>query len=273
MIVWKDENLTLFRSALYETISSVITTEDCVIVVDPCWLPHEVEEIKQYVNEVKGSRPLYLLFTHSDFDHIIGYQAFPEAKVIASDAFDKKAFKDKEDIIEQIKAFDDEYYVTRNDEIVYPEVDHAIAGEETSFSIGKTKLTFYQAPGHNDDGIMTVVEPLGILVAGDYLSDIEFPYIYFSSYEYEKTLLKLDDILEHYPIKLLVTGHGTPTRDHAEMQKRQQDSLKYIHKMRKFVQEENEEGMNQLIAGCKFPRNMRKFHEKNKKLFKQEWSG
>lgn len=272
MIVWKDENLTLFRSALYETISSVLVTEDCVIVVDPCWLPHEVDEIKQSVYEVKGSRTLYLLFTHSDYDHIIGYRAFPEAKVIASHVFDKKALKDKADIIEQIKAFDDEYYVTRNYEIVYPEVDHPIEGEEASLSIGDTKLTFFQAPGHNDDGIITVIEPLGIIVAGDYFSDIEFPYIYFSSYEYEKTVLKLDHILKQYPIKLLVTGHGNPTRDYAEMKKRQSDSLDYIHNMRKFVQVGNQEGINQLIDGCKFPRNMKKFHENNQSLFKAEFN-
>lgn len=270
MLVWKDEHLTLFRSALYETISSVIVTTDCVIVVDPCWLPHEVEEIKRYVEEVKGSRPLYLLFTHSDYDHIIGYRAFPEAKVIASYAFDKKAPEDKADIIEQIKAFDDGYYVTRNYDIVYPEVDHSIEGEEVRLSIGHTTLTFFQAPGHNDDGILTVIEPLGILIAGDYFSDIEFPYIYFSSYEYEKTLLKLDNILQQYPIQLLVTGHGTPTRDYVEMKKRQQASLDYIHKMRAFIQEDNQEAINQLIDGCRFPRNMKKFHENNQLLFKSE---
>ncbi|WP_077212621.1 MBL fold metallo-hydrolase [Bacillus dakarensis] len=270
MIVWKDENLTLFRSVLYETISSVLVTEDCVIVVDPCWLPHEVEEIKQYVKEVIGSRPLYLLFTHSDYDHIIGYRAFPEAKVIASHAFDTKSLNDKEDIIEQIKEFDDEYYVSRNYEIDYPKVDHPIKGEEVSFSIGNTKLTFFQAPGHNDDGMLTVIEPMGIIIAGDYFSDIEFPYIYFSSYEYEKTVLKLDYILEHYPINLLVTGHGTPTRDFAEMKKRQHDSLDYIHKMREFVVEENKESIDQIIEGCKFPRNMKKFHKNNQLLFKSE---
>lgn len=270
MIVWKDEKLTLFRSVLYETISSVIVTDECVIVVDPCWLPHEVEEIKQYVEKVKGNRPLYLLFTHSDYDHIIGYQAFPNAKVIASASFDHKDVEAKDAIIEEIKAFDDEYYITRDYQIVYPKVDLSVEGEETSVNMGETKLTFFQAKGHNDDGIFTFIEPLGILIVGDYFSDIEFPYIYDNSYKYEETILKLDEIIRKYPVKILVTGHGSPTRDVTEMKKRQQDSLQYIREMRKLVLTEDEEGINRLIEGCKFPRNMKKFHDHNRLLFTAE---
>jgi hydroxyacylglutathione hydrolase len=270
MIVWKDENTTIFKSVLYETISTVVITDDCVLVVDPCWLPHEVEEIRSYVEAHRQLRPLYLLFTHSDYDHIIGYRAFPEATVIASEAFKTKSDQAKAGIIEQIKAFDDEYYVTRSYEIVYPEVDLSIAGEETSIEIGQTKLTFFQAPGHNEDGIFTIIEPLGVFLTGDYFSDIEFPYIYVNSYKYEETILKLDSILSEYPIELLVTGHGNATRDRSEMKKRQQDSLDYIHKMRELVVEKNQEGINQLINGCKFPRNMKKFHYNNQLLFEKE---
>ncbi|WP_121610837.1 MBL fold metallo-hydrolase [Mesobacillus foraminis] len=271
MIVWRDEHTTLFRSALYETVSTVIATKDCVIVVDPCWLPHEVEEIRQYSDSIKGERPLYLLFTHSDYDHIIGYQAFPEAKVIASQAFADKSGEKKEDIIEQIKAFDDEYYVTRSYEIVYPEVDIPIEGDGKSFSVGGTTLTFFQAPGHNADGLFTIIEPLGILVAGDYFSDLEFPYIYVSSHEYEKSISKLDTILEKYSIRMLVTGHGNPTREYAEIKKRQQDSFDYIRAMRKLIQEKDVEGISLLIEGCKFPRNMKKFHYNNQLLFEKEF--
>lgn len=272
MILWKDETVTLFRSSLYETISSVIVTNDCVIVVDPCWLPHEIDEIKRFVAGVKQTRPIYLLFTHSDFDHIIGYGAFPEAKVIASQAFDRKPDQERERIVEEIKSFDDDYYVTRDYPISFPKVDFPINGDEQRMQIGQTTFTFFQAAGHNDDGLFTIIEPFGILIAGDYFSDIEFPYIYFNSKEYEKTMIKLDEILSKFNIQLLVTGHGNPTRDIAEMRNRQQSSLEYIEKMRKFVMENNESGSMQLIGGCKFPRNMRKFHKQNYSLFEKERS-
>ncbi len=270
LIIWKDHYTTLFRSALYETITTIVVTEDCVIVVDPNWLPQEIAEIKRYVNTIKRDRPLYLLFTHSDYDHIIGYRAFPNAKVIASSAFERKSLTEKKQIIEEIKTFDDEYYISRDYKIEYPKVDILIDGDDTTVNIGGTILTFYQAPGHNNDGLFTVIEPIGVFLAGDYFSDIEFPYIYFSSYQYEKSVMKLDPILSQFDIQLLVTGHGNPTRDVSEMKKRQQDSLQYIHKMREYVLTKNEEAIVEVIKNCKFPRNMKKFHHNNRLIIERE---
>lgn len=270
LIIWKDEHTTVFRSALYETTSSVVVTDDCVIVVDPNWLPYEIEEIQRYVDGVKGDRLIYLLFTHSDFDHIIGYRAFPDAIVIASGAFHRKSTSDKEQIIEEIKTFDDDYYISRNYEIIYPKVDHIIDGDGTSIKIGKTKLTFFQAQGHNDDGLFTIIEPMGLFFCGDYFSDIEFPYIYFSSYEYERTILKLNEILFQFEIKLLVTGHGNPTTSTKEMIKRQQNSLEYIVKMREYISFNHNEAIIQLIEDYKFPRNMKKSHDNNRLLMEKE---
>lgn len=270
MIVWKDQHTTLFKSALYETISAVVKTEDCILIADPCWLANEVEEIKNYVERNRGKRPLYLLFTHSDYDHIIGYKAFPDATVIASEALSNKSNPEKERIVEQIKEFDDEYYITRNYEIQYPDVQIPIAGEETVLSIGQTKLTFFQARGHTDDGIFTVVEPLGVLLAGDYLSDIEFPFIYEDSKQYEITIRKLDYILENYDIRLLVTGHGNAASEIFEMKKRQRDSLNYIQNVRKLIIKSDQVGLEKLIEGGRFPRNLKKCHKQNIVQMKKE---
>lgn len=263
MIVWKDRHTTIFKSALYETNSAVVITDDCVVIADPCWLPNEVEQIRHYVENNRGNRPLYLLFTHSDFDHLIGYKAFPDAIVIASEALHNKSHREKEDIVEQMKEFDDQYYITRNYEIQYPVVDQPIAGEETILRIGGTTLTFFQAPGHTNDGLFTVIEPSGVFLAGDYFSDIEFPFIYDDSKQYEKTIRKLDDILANYSLKLLVTGHGNAASDTLDMKKRQNDALHYIQTLRKMVIEKDQTGLERLIAGSKFPRNMEKCHQQN----------
>lgn len=270
MIIWKDDHTTIFRSALYETVSTVIETKNTVIIVDPCWLPHEIEEIKQYVDSVKGNRPLYLLFTHSDFDHILGYGAFPEAKVIASSSFANKSQQEKEEVIEEIKTFDDEYYITRNYDILYPNVDFPIREDKAELSISGTKLLFYQAPGHNEDGLFTFIKPLGVLVVGDYLSDIEFPFITYNSYDYEKSLEKIELLFQRQKVRLLITGHGNPTANLEEMKKRLGDAQRYINQLRKYIQEGNDKGLQQLIADYKFPRNMRKSHKANEILIMNE---
>ena len=84
MIQYKSENITVFQSALFETTSTVIETEDVILVVDPTWLPQEVENIRNYVNSIRNHRPIYLIFTHSDYDHIIGYKAFSGVITIGS---------------------------------------------------------------------------------------------------------------------------------------------------------------------------------------------
>ncbi|MFC4779373.1 MBL fold metallo-hydrolase [Paenibacillus sp. GCM10023252] len=270
MIILQNNTTTLFRSALYETLSAVIQTEDLVLVVDPTWLPHEVEEIRQHTYSILADRPLYLLFTHSDYDHILGYRAFPGAKVIASGAFARQEPAYIEATLEQIRAFDDDYYLTRGYEIEYPAVDMEAVRDGDTLQIGGTRLTFYQAAGHNPDGLFTIVEPLGLWLAGDYLSDIEFPFIYHSSEEYEATLAKTELILERHSIQLLVPGHGEPTDSREEMLRRKKDSIAYIDRMREATLSRNQASIDRIIDGCRFPRNLRKFHQGNQRLFERE---
>ncbi|MFC4812859.1 MBL fold metallo-hydrolase [Paenibacillus sp. GCM10023250] len=274
MIKMRKGALTLFESALYKTASAVVQGEDAVLIVDPCWLPGEVEEIRRYADEaaVNGKRK-YVLFTHSDYDHIIGYGAFPDAEIIASAALAGKSAEAKAELEEQIRAFDDSYYLERGYEIRYPAVTHAIEGDGQRLRLGASgslELTFYQSPGHNDDGLYTVVEPLGLLFAGDYWSDIEFPYIYHDSRLYETSIAKLDAMLEAHAVTRLIPGHGSSTTDRAEMKRRQTADFAYIAAMRAAVRAGDQAGIDALIAGCRFPRNLRKFHRGNQTLFERE---
>ncbi len=266
LIQFKNKEITIFESQLFKTTSIVIQTDDGIIVVDPTWLPNEVEEIRQHVNKIKENKQIYLLFTHSDWDHILGYGAFPDAIIIASKGF--KAVKDKESILEQIRGFDDQYYIDRHYPILYPKVDIVVIEDGQVFNIGKTTLTFYKADGHTDDGIFTIVEPLGIWIAGDYLSDTEFPYIYSSSEKYEETLKKTDWILTKHDIRFLVPGHGHVTGNREEMNKRKEESLRYIKDIRSAV--ESERDSFYLIESYSYLRGMRAFHEGNINLIKKE---
>ncbi|MFT4761195.1 MAG: hydroxyacylglutathione hydrolase [Paraglaciecola sp.] len=267
MIQFKNHHLTVFQSALFCTTSTVIETSDLVLVVDPNWLSDEVETIRHFVEKIKGNRPVYLLFTHSDYDHIIGWRAFPDAKVIASQAFVENP--DKEKILEQIHTFDDEYYISRDYEIAYPRVDFPIQKEGETLSFGNTQLTFYHAKGHNSDGIFTIVNNQ-YWIAGDYFCEVEFPYIYHSSVEYEATLAKTAAILKEHSIEYLIPGHGTVATSNAEILKRKQDALKYIHELRDSVKMGKHFDLDNLWRYYKFPRIMKKFHAANIELMQKE---
>ncbi len=112
MIQYKTEQVTVFQSALYQTTSTIVETSDLPLVVDPTWLPQEVMEIRHYVDMIAQERPIYLMFTHSDFDHIIGYGAFPEA--ITSGSKEMEEHPEKEQCLEMITQFDHKYYLGRD---------------------------------------------------------------------------------------------------------------------------------------------------------------
>ncbi|MGG2092078.1 MBL fold metallo-hydrolase [Bacillus sp. S13(2024)] len=268
MIQYKDNHITIFQSALYQTNSVIIETDKLVLVIDPTWLPNEVNAIQNYVYKNKKHKDVYLLFTHSDFDHILGYGAFSHVKVIASQKL--KDNPDKQSIINSIKDFDDSYYLTRGYEIKFPNVDISISKEYEELEIGDIKFYFYQAPGHTEDGIITVIEPFGIVIAGDYLSNVEFPYIYHSSDDYLTTLKKFESIIEEYDINILIPGHGEFTNDNTEMKKRISESIDYILQVKQLLLEDKQKETYDLIKKYNYPKAMKKFHDYNLTLFKKE---
>ncbi|MNC30631.1 hypothetical protein D3C75_789200 [compost metagenome] len=145
--------------------------------------------------------------------------------------------------------------------------------EGQTLSFGELKLTCYAAPGHTNDGLFTLVEPSGLFIAGDYLSDVEFPYIYDSSYAYEETLGKLEALLELHPVKLLLPGHGEAADSLAEIRKRRDAGMSYIRSLRAAVAAGDQAAADRLISGCAFPRNMIKFHHGNQELIAKELAG
>ncbi|WP_346764040.1 MBL fold metallo-hydrolase [Bacillus sp. BHET2] len=242
------------------TTSAVIETDEAVIMTDPNWLPVEVETIKQYVDEILGDRQLYIIYTHSDFDHIIGSGAFPDAKVIATSKLKNKL--NKEEIIREIHQFDQMYYLKRNYEPEYPSVDIEVSHDGQKLEIGSVTLRFYQAPGHTDDSLFTVIEPYGIFLSGDYLSDVEFPFIFGTYKDYVTTIAKVETILNNHQITLHVPGHGNTTENLEEIRNRLDLSAFYLREL----PEENKDLEGFLQKEYPFYEGMKGNHAENIKV-------
>jgi hydroxyacylglutathione hydrolase len=268
-IIYRDQNITIFQSALFQTNSTVVKTDDFILVVDPCWLPDEVMAIKHYVDSIRKQLPVYLLFTHSDYDHIIGYKAFDADHVITSAAF--KTNPDREKNIEQILQFDDNFYVQRTYPIVYPEADILISKNNTHLKIGNTKMSFFLTPGHTADSLMAIVWHLGICIAGDYLSDVEFPFIYQSSVEYENTLEKMLEIHDKNWFTKLIPGHGSPALTMKDWLNRRIEGLAYIYAVRESVATKIPFDEDSLWEKYNFPRLQLKYHRENVALITLEY--
>ncbi len=268
-ILFRDPNITIFQSALFQTNSTVVRTDDVVLVVDPAWLPDEIAAIRAYVDMIRENRSLFLIFTHSDYDHIIGYKAFAPDKVFMSEAMANNP--EKEAILEQLLDFDQKYYIKRPYPLEYPAADFMVYRDGVQYRHGGTKMAFYLTPGHTADSMMVVVWQLGLCIAGDYLSNIEFPFIYQSSVEYEKTLEKLPRIHDRNWFTRLVPGHGDPALTIADWLHRRTESLAYIYALRESIATGIQFDVSSLWARYDFPRLQLKYHEDNVALMQREY--
>ncbi|KGP72203.1 MBL fold metallo-hydrolase [Pontibacillus yanchengensis] len=258
-----NEKVTVFHSSLYQTTSTVIETDTALFVVDPNWLPSEVERLKSYVNKRRKGKKLFLILTHSDFDHILGANAFDSAVVISTQEFQNHP--NKQGIVQEIKDFDRSYYLERSYSISYPEVDIVVEENGQKLEEGDITLTFFKAPGHTYDGLITVIEPLGIMIAGDYLSDVEFPFVFDSFSSYKKTLQTFEQIVSQYNVKLLVPGHGNPASGLSSIQHRIEASKKYIQGLLN-----NEDLVEWLKQEYSFFEGMKEVHQQNIEKAKNE---
>jgi len=268
-ITYRDPHITIFQSALFQTNSTVIRMDDAVIVVDPAWLPDEVMAIRHYVDSIRGNRALYLIFTHSDYDHIMGYRAFTPDKVFMSKAMAENPLR--EEALEQAIQFDEQYYLDRPYPLEYPEGDFFVFRDGVQFRHGQTKMTFYLAPGHTADSMMVVIWQLGLCIAGDYLSNIEFPFMYHSSVDYVQTLEKLPRIHDRNWFTRLVPGHGDPALSINDWLKRRTESLVYIYALRESIATGVAFEDASLWTRYRYPRLQLKYHLDNIALMTREY--
>lgn len=110
-----------------------------------------------------------------------------------------------------------------------------------------------------DDGIFAIVEPLGVWIAGDYFSDIEFPFIYSSAKDYIQTLEKTETILRNHSIHLLIPGHGHVAFSTEEILKRKNDGLHYIRSLKQALSSNAEH--EHLIEPYPYKRSLKKCQE------------
>jgi len=113
------------------------------------------------------------------------------------------------------------------------------------------------------------VDSLNLLIAGDYLSDIEFPFVYYSYHEYYKTLETLQRLIIENQDQVLITSHGSVTEETEEFQKRVDDSLEYLQLLEN---EQDEEKFYEFLANkdYRFLTIFKQRHQDNLKVWREE---
>lgn len=258
MIQFQNTHITVFESALFRTTSTVLEFPDFLLLVDPNLLPLEIENIQNFARAKK--KKICLFFTHSDYDHIIGYGAFPKAQVIASKAF--AATKKRKAQLAAIHKFDDEFYLKRSYKAEYPIVDTEISTDYEIVRIGEEEMVFLLTPGHTADGAAVFSPFHRALVAGDYLSNIEFPFICHSKKDYGETLIKLMGFVHQNDVQILIPGHGDIAFGKEAMNKRIERDLNYL----RLLESGSEMEIQRFLSEYSFKTWLQKEHRKNLKI-------
>ncbi|GAB4269960.1 MBL fold metallo-hydrolase [Thermincola ferriacetica] len=198
-----DKDFFVFQSSMWQTNSVVYRNEAVAVVIDPTYFPSEIRIIASQAMNSKAFNK-YVIFTHADFDHIVGHQYFNGFKFLGHSAF---RTVDREAQLIQLNELDETYYVSRDKKFVFPEIDNYLE-DGMRIPLAKDELLVIHAPGHTAESIFLISRSKRILVAGDYLSDLEFPFVYHSFRSYIDTLEKTRKLVDELEIEMVIPGHG-----------------------------------------------------------------
>jgi glyoxylase-like metal-dependent hydrolase (beta-lactamase superfamily II) len=264
--------LVVFTSDLWQTNSVVLECGDGLMVFDPTYFPREIDAIHQYAAAAPGRERL-CVFTHGDWDHIVGFPVFADWETLGHPAVASADEATKRKTLAEIADLDARWYVPRPAEaLTYPRIDKPVK-DKAVLGVSGEPVRFYHVPGHTDDGIAAVFERKQLLIAGDYLSELEFPFVNHSLGAYRKTLERFKRLIDRYHIDLVAGGHGPPAVGKPEIERRLKRDLAYLDALAQQVTQHTRDGLRDerlqaalagmLFDGQPIPASQQAFHREN----------
>jgi hydroxyacylglutathione hydrolase len=197
--------ITWWPSTLYQTTTLELTKGQERLLIDPGVSPWEIREVSQGAVD-------RIILTHGDWDHVLGVGMLDGAEVTASRATAERL----SDALasEDIGTHAAHYYIPvealsglRVDRLVDP---------PARVQLGPWTAAFTPAPGHTNDSMSIFFPEERLLVVGDYLSELEIPFVNSSTFDYRDTLARFVAAIETDAPEHVVVGHGQPhTADRA----------------------------------------------------------
>jgi glyoxylase-like metal-dependent hydrolase (beta-lactamase superfamily II) len=214
-------------SSLWETSAVLLVDGAQAVAIDPCISQAEIEAVRARAED-EGATVVAVLATHADWDHVAGIAAFPEAEAAMGPLAAGKVASGAAlaDMRGEGAALGLAWPgAPRCDRVLRP---------GRCEQVGPFAIETLALPGHTDCGIGFRLRAPDTFVVGDYLSPIEYPYVYFSTAAYRGTLTALIDLLDHDAPETVVPGHGGPLGP-AEARTIAVSDLAYLHALREAV--------------------------------------
>ena len=210
------------QSEVFATNSGLFIVDDGATLIDPGITPPELEAIAAFVAS-RGATVRGLVLTHAHWDHLLGPQAFPGAMVIAHRGYSDVIRRRHHDLQRQVADWRRAGAWSTCRDFAPPLPDVTFDGQLT-VHLGSPALSVLYAPGHAPDHCVVYDAAVGLLWAGDMLSDLEIPMVMDRFATYRETLRQLAAL----DVRVLIPGHGTPTDDAQDIRRRFSQDLDYL---------------------------------------------
>lgn len=222
-------------------------------VVDSPVLPEELEMLPSVLSQAGFPEPSGLLATHADWDHVLAPLAFPGTPLGCAESSATRLREEPGEAQRELRSFDEELYLDRPRPLGLGTIQALpVPGH---LEIGERSLELHQTGGHTPDGMAILAEWAGVLICGDYLSEIEIPMLNPGAdvEAYLATLERLRPLLDR--VEHVVPGHGPVLAPERALEVMEQD-LAYLRDL-------GESGSDAALPDGRRSAEMRKVHVRN----------
>src|SRR3954469_8173830 len=194
-------------SRLWQTTCTALRSGGECMLIDSPYFPDELELLPVLMQQA-GFEPVGLLATHADWDHLLGRYAFPGLALGVGSATAERLRAEPGAAQRELRDADSDFYVTRPGPLALGSYQPLpVPGK---MQIGDEEIELHPTGGHTPDGVAYLARWARLLVCGDYVSDVEIPWISPGGGidDYRATLARLAGLVE--ACETIVPGHGAP---------------------------------------------------------------
>ena len=210
-----------------------VITDDGVVVFDALGTPSLGWALLQDIKQRTDQQVKFVVASHYHADHIYGLQAFKDhtgAEIVAQER--AAEYKENEETADERadQRLDQRRgalspWVNKDTRVVPPDITFK---EKMAISSGAKQLSLiYAGPAHSASDIMMMVQPDGVLFAGDIVQNGRIPFMNSDDVNTLQWLKALDEVLKLDP-KFIIPGHGKPSAAAKEAIAFTRDYISYV---------------------------------------------
>ena len=193
-------------SRMWQTNAVAVRAGGEAMLIDSPYFPDELDALPGVLAQA-GFEVDALLATHADFDHLLGRLAFPGMSLGVAESTGERLRLEPGAPQRELRDLDARFYVSRPSPLALGQMQGLPVPGSVELGAEGAELELHPTEGHTADGMALFARWLGVLVVGDYLSDVEIPMV-VDVEEYRSTLDRLRPLVE--AAATVVPGHGSP---------------------------------------------------------------